>query len=531
VARGAALAAAIVVSLLAVSGAGGADAETPRVGGMVVVSAQDGASEPACLNPLQNCGGFLTFHIEEVLEGAFEIGPDRVRPSLVSRVEFTKKAPFALTFHIRPEARWSDGVPVSAKDFVFTYRAFRRYFPRTQHIQNVSGVNAIGAKTVRIVLESPFAGWRLLFGLVLPRHALVGEDLESVWTDRIDNPKTGRPIGSGPFLVERWQRGRQLTLTRNPRYWGNHVAYLDRLVLRFVSDPVEALRRGELDVHHRRADPDTERDFLQIPGVKNVYGVGRGWEHFVIQIGPGGHPALEHKLVRRALAYGLDRVGIVRAVYGGFVPKMLPSDSAVLPPNSPYHQANWSSYRFRPATASRLLEQAGCRRGNDAVYVCAGERLSLRLVTLAGIPRRKTAVELAQAQLRQAGVEVLASYVPPSNLGEVLRSDAFDLFLYVQFYPPDPVGHVLLFGCGGRANAGEYCQRIVTRDLDQADRILDPDQRARVLNRADRQMASDVPVIPLWNEPAAATVRSTIRGFEPSFPSSAWNAENWWLER
>jgi ABC-type transport system substrate-binding protein len=44
-------------------------------------------------------------------------------------------------------------------------------------------------------------------------------------------------------------------------------------------------------------------------------------------------------------------------------------------------------------------------------------------------------------------------------------------------------------------------------------------------------MAKDVPVIPLWNEPAAATVRSTLRGFEPNFPSLAWNAENWWLER
>jgi ABC-type transport system substrate-binding protein len=76
-----------------------------------------------------------------------------------------------------------------------------------------------------------------------------------------------------------------------------------------------------------------------------------------------------------------------------------------------------------------------------------------------------------------------------------------------------------------------YCQRLVTSDLDQANRILDPDSQARVLNRADVRMARDVPLIPLWHEPAAATIRSTIRGFVPSFPSLAWNAENWWLAK
>ena len=58
--------------------------------------------------------------------------------------------------------------------------------------------------------------------------------------ERIDNPKTGRPIGSGPFLVERWERGKQLTLVRNPRYWGPHAAYLDRIVIRFCKDACNA---------------------------------------------------------------------------------------------------------------------------------------------------------------------------------------------------------------------------------------------------------------------------------------------------
>ena len=88
-----------------------------------------------------------------------------------------------------------------------------------------------------------------------------------------------------------------------------------------------------------------------------------------------------------------------------------------------------------------------------------------------------------------------------------------------------------MYGCGGIQNYGGYCQRLVTRDLDQADRILDEGDQARVLNRADAQIARDVPVIPLHQVPFPAAVRSTVRGFVLSPFNPLWGAENWWLER
>ena len=71
----------------------------------------------------------------------------------------------------------------------------------------------------------------------------------------------------------------------------------------------------------------------------------------------------------------------------------------------------------------------------------------------------------------------------------------------------------------------------MTRDLDQADRIFGAGQLARVLNRADRQMARDVPAIPLFEIPQWAVSRSTLRNFTPSPNDPLVNAENWWLER
>ena len=111
----AALAAALLV---AVPGAGGAPgAETPRRGGTVVFG--PAAFEPACLNPLV-CGYAPVD--QKVLTPAFAVAPDlTLKPMLVSGVDFTRRPPFTLTYHIRPEARWSDGVPVTARDFTFTH--------------------------------------------------------------------------------------------------------------------------------------------------------------------------------------------------------------------------------------------------------------------------------------------------------------------------------------------------------------------------------------------------------------------------
>jgi ABC-type transport system substrate-binding protein len=296
-----ALAAVSAVALLAVSGAGGAATQqTPMRGGTVVVWAP---VEPSCLNWLLSCGNSAATSaiLDEVLEGAFSIGPRHYASALVSpSVEIARKKPFTITFHIREAARWSDGVPVTAADFTYTEAVIRREVPPgTDNSQlryqrtAVRAVTALDPKTVRVVLNARSAGWRDLFAVLLPRHALSKTDVTKIWQDRIDDPRTGAAIGSGPFLLGSWQRGKQLTLVRNPRYWGPHRAYLDRIVLRYdigIGDVPDALRVGEVDVVHRRPDPETEPEFRGIPEVRDLYGPGRAWEHFDIRVGSGGHP-------------------------------------------------------------------------------------------------------------------------------------------------------------------------------------------------------------------------------------------------
>ena len=189
--------------------------------------------------------------------------------------------------------------------------------------------------------------------------------------------------------------------------------------------------------------------------------------------GKGGHPALRNKLVRRALAYGIDRVAIVRALFGAVGPKLRPLDSAVLRSGDRFYAPNWSGYRYDPGHARRLLNEAGCRRGEDGIYSCAGVRLSLRFVSRGAGDRRVRTLELVQAELRQAGVEVVPLY--SSAHDQVLESGDFDVTLFAWFGGGAEDGGInSLYGCGGEQNYTGYCQRLVTGDLDQSRSNLPP---------------------------------------------------------
>jgi len=542
-ARRSALAAAIVASLLAVTVAGGASAQAPRRGGTLVYRVL--GPEPACINVLRDsCIGPPTLWgiANAVLESPFELLPDfTYRPQLATAT-FTRRPPFTLTYRINPDARWSDGKPITSTDFVFTLHAIRKYgYKELRDLHAVvRSIHTVDTKTFKVVLEPRSSDWRDLFANVLPEHALRGTDLSKVWTDRIDNPRTGQPIGSGPFLVDHWDRGQQLVLRRNPRYWGPHNAYLDRIVVIFAataSDPTQALRTGALDIA-QGVPFDLVPTVRREPGIRVAPVSAPVIEHLDFQLGPEGHPALQRsnprsKLVRQAIAYGIDRERIVRQVYGAVDPTLHALQSLVLVTQSPGYAATWSRYRYRPARARGLLEQAGCRRGSDGIYSCAGKRLSLRLVTTAGFATRQQVLSLVQAQLRQVGVEVVPVFVsPPAFFMQILPGGTFDAALYTWVFSPGSTWSDV-YGCGGASNFTHYCQRLVTADLNQAGRILDARQQARVLNRADKRMSNDVPALPLDQQVLTAAFQTDVRNYvpHPSVLNPLWNAENWWLDR
>jgi peptide/nickel transport system substrate-binding protein len=536
---------ALILVVLGVAATTASAPAAEKRGGTLVIASR----EQACLNLLlETCrtGGLALYPaIKQVLGGAFEVsGALAYRPNLVAGAEVTRRKPFTVTYRIRPEAVWSDGRPVSSRDFEFTWKVAREREALGAEHAKIRKVVVLGPKTVRAVFEEPVPDFREFFGIVLPRHALAGENLDQVWLEAIDNPKTGVAIGNGPFLVRRWEEDR-LTLVRNPRYWGPHLAYLDRLVFRFLpeAEHADALRRGDVDLvpggtaAAKAAVLELRRQ--RPPGVRVESGPGVALEHLELRIGPGGHPALKSRLVRKALAFGLDRKAIARAVLGRLwgVPAagVQVLDSAVFTGRSPYYRPNWADYRQRRAEALRLLGKAGCRVGEDGIYVCRGERLSLRFFTTAGVESRKLTLDLMRSQLRAIGVEVEEQYVAPNLFfNGVLPGGSFDAALFSWELDPALWAPYYTFACGTDQNYTGYCRRTLSSDLRRSTSMLDFRRRVQALNRIDARLAEDVPVIPLFQPPVLVAVDAKVRGVDASSVSSAffdWGAQDWWLAR
>jgi ABC-type transport system substrate-binding protein len=194
----------------------------------------------------------------------------------------------------------------------------------------------------------------------------------------------------------------------------------------------------------------------------------------------------------------------------------------------------WKDYRYRPAETRRLLEQSGCRPGGDGIYVCDGVRLSLRLVTVIGPGSiRPGIVEQVQAQLRRVGVEVVPTFAPPNVIfgpGGILARGDFGAAVVGFIRASQGAGTRSLLGCGGAQNVSGYCQRLVTSDLDQADRIFDTRRQAAALIRADRRLALDVPLVPLFQHPTFAVLGPDVRGFVLNSTTGVAGAVDWWLD-
>jgi len=446
---------------------------------------------------------------------------------------------FSVTYRIRQEARWSDGVPITARDFVFTWQLLARSkfaIPADTRAlyDKIARAKILSPKRVRFVFRQPLPGWNGLFDPVLPQHALAGEDFDEVWRDRIDNPKTGRPLASGPFIFESWSRGSRLTLTRNRNYW-QRKAYLDRLDFRFIlpdfGAQIRAVRAGEVDLIQGIGNVPPE-DLRSSPGTRVLSGSTIWFEHIDFQLGSKGNPALKKPFVRQAIAYGIDRKSLGKALYTTLAPRVETDESAIYLPFQPAYRPHWQRWSFSPTSAVRLLKGHRCRRGGDGIFSCQGQRLSFRFVSTLGSPLRERTFEFIQPQLRRIGIDLANAFGPRQLvLNTVLPSGDWDLALFSWGYGGDPAQLVDVWGCKGAYNRTGYCNTKVTALFRSAAAELRTSARPPLLNRADALMARDLPTFPLFARPGYVIYRSRIRDVVWNPIDLLWNAQDWWIAR
>jgi ABC-type transport system substrate-binding protein len=471
-----------------------------------------------------------------VIRGAFLFTPKfTYKPDLITRYKFQTK-PQRITYYLRKNAKWSDGVAVTGKDWIFTWKTainakYKDHIDPLgwEDIRSVTGNKYV----VKVTFKRNFAAWRGLFSYILPQHALAGTDMLTVWNDCICNPKKGNaPIGNGPFLLTRFDRGSGITLTKNRRGWYGKPAKLDSIVFRFITNTnseIQAIRSGEVDAIYPQPQLALA-DLRNQAGLRIQTHVGLQYEHIEIQQGAKGNPLAKNRWLRQALITSLNRNAAAKALYGTLNPTVGTLQSIVRLKGEKGYSNDYAKWNYSIAKVANMMRAHNCNKGGDGIYSCSGTKVSFDFASTSGNALRTLAFTIFQDQAAKAGIELRNGFVPAGTLfGSKLPAHDFDLAMFTQLVTVDPHYVVSNFSCGNASNYTEYCNRTVTRWLTQSDQELNDNKRLALIKKVGKVLATDVPMIPLVQKPTYFVYKTSVSGMVDNATSQGptWNAENW----
>jgi peptide/nickel transport system substrate-binding protein len=538
------LLAGVVLAALALAATGsarvnGPDSASAKKAGTLVFGAEQGGGPDWCLNLILDvdCNAFWNVVFQTpVIRGAFLFTPAfQYKPDLISKATL-KTRPMRVTYYIRKNAKWSDGVPVTGKDWKFTWQTATNAKYK-EHIdplgwEDIRSVTGNG-KVVKVTFKRNFAAWRGLFSYVLPQHALAGTDMLTVWNDCICNPKKGNaPIGDGPFLLTRFDRGSGITITRNPRGWYGKRAKLDSIVFRFITNTnseIQAIRSGEVDAIYPQPQLALA-DLRSQAGLKVVTHVGLQYEHIEIQQGAKGNPLAKQKWLRQALMLSVNRSAAAKALYGTLNSSVGPLQSLVRLKGEKGYSNDFGKWNYNPNKIATIMRAHNCSKGGDGVYRCGGTKVSFDFASTTGNALRALAFTIFQDQAQKAGIEFRNGFVPAGTLfGSKLPAHDFDLAMFTYLVQVDPHYNVSTLSCGNPGNYTEYCNRSATALLGRSDRELNDAKRLALIKAVGKIVANDIPMIPLFQRPTYLVYKTAVKGMvdNPTSQGPSFNAENW----
>ncbi len=450
---------------------------------------------------------------------------------------------FCVKYNIHPDASWADGTPVTSDDFGFTWETIMNEdndILSRDGYDKISGYEVVDDKTVVFQFDSVYAPWQTLFPAILPKAALEGEDFDTVWDDLIT-------LGSGPFVMSEWVKDERIVLTRNENYWasagvdGSDLGDVQTIVIPFLEDSqtqVQALKGQEIDMFYPQPQVSLVEEVDGIEGVEWEAGLGPVWEHFDFN---QDVPLLQNQYIRQAIAQGINRDAIVEAIVRPISAGAEPLGNSVWMSNSAYYEDHFNSvFPFDPAAAEALLTDNGCTKGDDGIYVCDGERVSFTWTTTAGNEGRELQFELAQADLKNVGIEVVAKFGPAADVFADENfyggAEQWNIFNFAWVGSPDPAGGNTLYYCEGDAPNGfgainnlRFCDEEVDALIKTTDGIVDPDERAAVYNQADEMWLAQIPLIPMYQKPTFFAWNSEIQGPKDNATQVGpfWNVGTW----
>jgi oligopeptide transport system substrate-binding protein len=489
--------------------------------------------EPESLDPARSALPAEIAILNDLFEGLTSYDPQgKVGPGLAESWQVSEDG-LSWRFKLRQGLKWSDGEPLTADDFVFSFR--RLVTPATaapmadrllmlrnaQAILNGAaepttlGVSAPSPDEVLMELDFPAPTLPTLLlngvGFPTPRHAI--ERWGPQWT------QPGRMAGSGAYMLAERRPGERIRLTKNPHFSTTDESRIDTVVY-IVSDNVDTqvnrFRAGELDINRNPGFPPNRKAFLE-----DKLGTA-------VRITP--YPLLvslrfnlrrepfDNLDVRRALGLAIDRNKIAKLVLNSgeqpayhLVPPMI---SNYEPVASPFNEGTIAS---RLAIARQLMAAAGYSKTQPLT-------LNLRFTTGWA---RQTCIAIA-AMWREIGVQVTLQNSEAKVASADVRNGDFDV-AYDGSLHQDPEQFLDKLRADGIYNTGAYRSEAFSAALAAARREPDAELRYQHLREAETIALADVPMVPIVYSVSRSLVAPSVRGWYPN-PMDIHLTRHLWLE-
>jgi peptide/nickel transport system substrate-binding protein len=467
----------------------------------------------------------------------------------------------SVTWKLKKGVKWHDGQPFTADDVVFNWQY--ALDPATAAVTTGSykdiKVEKVDSHTVRVLFQKPTPFWADAFcgtqGMLIPKH-LFGD---YIGAKSRDAPTNLKPVGTGPYIFEEFKPGDLVKGRINSDYHMANRPHFDSIEMKGGGDAVSAARAVIQTAEYDYAwNMQVEDEILKRmeQGGKGTATITPGGNIEHIQVNTTDpwtdvdgerssiktkHPLFSEPAVRQALAMLVDRKGTEDHIYGrtgSATPNFLNNPE-------PYRSKN-TTWEFNIDKASKLLEDAGWKKGADGIRAKGDKKLKLVFQTSINAPRQKTQQIIKQAA-QKAGIDIELKSITASVYfsSDVANPDTYTKFYCdIQMYTttmtqPDPERFMNQFCTWEVATKdnkwqGRNISRWRSDEYDKAFRAaegeLDPVKRAALFIKMNDLVINDQAVIPVVYRPRVQAESLKLKTWRSGWDNDLWALSEWYRD-
>ncbi|QAT39941.1 peptide ABC transporter substrate-binding protein [Clostridium sp. JN-9] len=497
-------------------------------------------AEPKTIDPGLNSsveGGNV---IENTFEGLTDIdSKEQVIPGVAEKWEVSQDG-LKYTFHLRKNAKWSDGKPVKAQDFEYAWKraldpktasdyAYQLFYLKNGEAYNGSadpnaakkatadqvGVKATDDYTLEVTLENPTPYFLSLmaFPTYMPLRKDVVEKDPKGWS-----LKGETYIGNGPFKMKDWKPKDSINLVRNDNYWDKDKVKLTAITMKMIDQEtsyMSAFKSGQLD--YIEAPPAQEIPSLLKDGTAKVYPyLGTYYYSFNVSnnidsINKDVAKAIKNVKVRKAISLAIDRTSLVNNVTKGgqrpatsFVPKGI-----TLKDGSDFKTKDYYKAAADVAQAKQLLAEAGYPDGKGFP--------TIELLYNSGQGHQDLAQAIQDMLKKNLGINITLRNVERKVQLDVTSKHQYQMARngWIADYA-DPMTFLDMWVTGGGNNAAGYSNPEYDKLIAAAKAEIDTTKRTADLHQAEDILMNDMPIIPIYEYTNVACIKDYLKGVHKS---------------